>query len=106
MKFLIIVFLLLSLSANASVEELATSPDTFAVCKTVDIASTAYLLKIGVATEANPLVAPLIANGVFPLVLISASVYWLMQHYNNPTANVVTNGVTCGVALQNLLLIP
>ncbi len=98
--------LVLATSANASVEDVATSPNTFAVCKTVDIASTAYLLKTGIGVESNPIVAPLITHGYFPLVALSIGVYWLMTKYHNATANTVANGVTCGVAASNLLLIP
>ena len=89
-----------------TLEEVATSPDTFAACKAVDIASTAYLLKTGIATESNPIVAPLITHGYFPLAALSIGVYWLMTKYHNATANTVANGVTCGVAASNLLLIP
>ena len=97
--------LLVVSSASASVEEVATSPNTFAVCKAVDIASTAYLLKTGLGVESNPVVAPLIVHGYFPLVVLSVGVYWLMTKYHNATANTVVNGVTCGVAASNLLLI-
>lgn len=92
-----------------TLEDVATSPDTFAVCKTVDIASTAYLLEHGFV-ESNPLVAPLIAHGYIPLIAVSLGVYWMMKHFKDQpgakTATAVANGVTCLAATQNLLLLP
>lgn len=112
MKYLTSLLFALSLSAQAAptLEEVATSPETFAVCKTVDIASTAYLLGHGF-TEANPLVAwSLRIGGYLPLILVSAGIYWVMdQHRGERDAAapmIVANGVTCGVAAHNLLLIP
>lgn len=94
-----------------TLEEVATSPNTFAACKTVDIASTAYLLEHGLATEANPLVAwSLKVGGWAPLVFASIGVYWLMEKFKDQPgakpATAVANGVTCIAATQNLLLIP
>lgn len=94
-----------------TLEDVATSPTTFAVCKTVDIASTAYLLEHGLATEANPLVAwSLKVGGWAPLVFVSIGIYWAMQKFKDQpgakTATAVANGVTCLAATKNLLLIP
>ena len=106
MKPLLILLLATSPAfAATTLEEVATAPQTFAVCKAVDIASTAYLINTGIGVESNPVVTPLIVHGYFPLVVLSVGVYWLMQHYKSPTTNIVVNGVTCGVAASNLLLI-
>ena len=97
--------------AAGPLEDVATSPDTFAVCKTVDIASTAYLLEHGLATEANPLVAwSLRIGGWAPLVFVSIGIYWAMEKFKNAPgakpAIALANGVTCIAATQNLLLLP
>ena len=105
MKYLAIALLFPALANAETLEEVAASPKTFAVCKAADIASTAYLLKTGAGVEGNPFVAPLIAHGYFPLFLLSYGVYLLMQKYSTPVANITINGVTCGVAASNLLLI-
>jgi hypothetical protein len=83
-----------------------TSPTTFAVCKTVDVASTAYLRDKGLAVEANTIVRPLIANGYFPLIALSIVVWWLLDDLNSKPVTTVANVVTCGVAAHNLMLIP
>ena len=97
--------------AAGTLEEVATSPDTFALCKTVDIASTSHLLEHGLATESNPLVAwSLKVGGWAPLVFVSISIYWAMEKFKDQPgakpATAVANGVTCLAATQNLLLIP
>jgi hypothetical protein len=94
-----------------TLEDAATSPDTFAVCKTVDIASTAYLLEHGLVTESNPIVAwSLRIGGWAPLVFASIGIYWAMEKFKDEPgakpATAIANGVTCGVAAHNLLLIP
>ena len=101
-----VLLLIANAFAAPTLEEVAESPETFVVCKAVDIASTAYLLKIGGFMESNPLVAPLITNGVFPLILVSSGIYWVLKNYGTPSANIAVNAITCGVAVSNLLLIP
>jgi hypothetical protein len=112
MKYLVALLLVFSLSAQAtpSLEEIATSPETFAVCKTVDIASTAYLLGHGFV-ESNPLVAwSMNIGGYVPLIAVSYGIYWAMKKFKDEpgakTATAIANGATCFVAAQNLLLIP
>jgi hypothetical protein len=100
-----------SIALAETLEDVVTSPKTFAVCKTLDITSTAYLLEHGLATEANPLVAwSLKIGGYAPLVFVSIGIYWAMEKYKEvegaKTGTAIANGVTCGVALKNLALIP
>ena len=89
-----------------TLEAVVTSPETFAVCKAVDIASTSYLLTHGLGVEANPVVAPLIAHGYVPLIALSVGLYYLLKWHNSPVVTGVANVATCGVAVHNLLLIP
>ena len=97
---------LLALMSLATVEEVATSPTTFAVCKTVDIATTAYLIENGLGVEANPVVASILGNGYIPLIALSVGLWYLIKQYNNPYATAGANVMTCGIAIHNLLLIP
>lgn len=106
-KIILLLLLVISLSGRAiELEEVAASPETFLVCKTLDIASTSYIISHGIGYEANPIVAPLITNGYLPLVLLSAGVYWLLKQTNDNTTTTLANVMTCGVAIHNLLLIP
>jgi len=96
----------LSFSIADTIENIVSSPETFIACKALDIASTSYVITHGIGYEANPIVAPLIANGNFPLILLSAGVYWLMKKIENPKANSAVNILTCAAAVNNILLIP
>lgn len=107
-KILLSLLLAVSLSSQAAptLEEVATSPETFAICKAIDIASTSYIITNGIGYEANPIVAPLIAHGYFPFILVSTGIYWALKHFNNKPAIVAANAGTCFVAAHNLMMIP
>ena len=97
--------------AAPTLEEVATSPETFGICKAADVASTVYLLEHGWAVEGNPIVAwSMNIGGYMPLVFVSAGLYWALKHFKDeagvPLATGAANVVTCGVAAHNLLLIP
>ena len=93
--------------AAPTIEEVATSPNTFAVCKAADVASTMYLINSGIGHEANPIMASLIGGslGWLPFIAFSYGMYRLISYVNDPIVTVAANGVTCGIALSNLVLI-
>lgn len=96
-----------SASSAQTIEEVVTSPTTFAVCKAVDVATTIHLLSLGGFAEANPIIAGSIqAAGYVPLIALSVGLYLWLDHINNPMATGAANVITCGVAAHNLLLIP
>lgn len=107
MRLLIGLLLCLSLTARADdwLSDAATSPDTFAVCKGVDIASTAYIIHTGIGHEANPLMRALLSHGYFPMIAFGAGIWWWLDQVDNPEATLSANAVTCGVAAHNVLLI-
>lgn len=80
-------------------------PETFAVCKTADVVTTGYALHTGRFVEKNPLMAPLVSHGILPLAVISFGLWWLIDYYNEPTATLAVNIVTCPVAAHNLWLL-
>jgi hypothetical protein len=104
MKRLLIV-LLISLSGCSTVQPIAESSDTFAYCKAADVATTAYGLGTGMFIEKNPFVASIIGGGVFPLIALSVALWYALDKYNNPKANMVANAITCPVAASNLFLL-
>lgn len=101
------IILALSFSAPAqTLEDVITSPTTFAVCKTVDVVSTMYLINSGIGIEANPLVAWSIqVGGYLPLILVSIGLYYWLKELNSPVATGFANVVTCAVAGSNLSLL-
>ena len=107
MKHLLALLILVCATAQAeTVENVVTSTDTFAVCKAADVISTIYVIEHGIGVEANPIMAGLISHGYIPFILFSAAVYWLIKEVNNPITTGVSNVITCGAAINNLLLIP
>lgn len=89
-----------------AIEAVVTSPTTFAVCKTLDVATTAHLLATHPgAVEANPLVAGVLHAGGFPaLIAISVGLYFLVKQIESPVARGAVNVATCGAAANNLSL--
>lgn len=105
MKRLLIALLLSSLMGCATIQPIAESSDTFAVCKSVDVLTTAYGLGTGMFVEKNPLVASLLGHGWIPFVAISVALWYVIDKYNEPKVTMVANAITCPVAAHNLLLI-
>lgn len=104
MKRLICLLLSLSLIGCASIKPIAESPETFAVCKTIDIATTAVILSNG-GVELNPIAKGLLAHGYIPIIAISVGIYFLLKELNEPKLNVAANAVTCGVSAHNALVL-
>jgi hypothetical protein len=96
---LLIVLLVFFMSGCATV---AKSPTTFAVCKTVDVASTMYGIHTGKLIEMNPIVKAL---GYPGLIVLSVALYEIIKAANNPPLTVAANVVTCPVAAHNLVLL-
>ena len=105
MKTIAALLLALSLAGCAGLRESAESTDTFAVCKAADIATTAYALRTGMFVEKNPLVSAVISHGYFPLVAVSLVIWYALDKWQNKTATLAANAITCPVAAHNLFLI-
>ena len=96
----------LALSGCAQVQTVAESENTFIACKLADVLTTKIALNSGLAHEANPLLATLIGPHNFvPLIAFSVAVYFGLRYINEPKAWMVANGVTCGVAAHNAVLL-
>ena len=104
MKRLLCLVLIFSMAGCASIKPIAESPETFAACKTVDIATTAAIISGG-GHELNPIAKGLLAHGYIPIIAISVGIYYLLKELNEPKLNVAANAVTCGVAAHNALIL-
>lgn len=89
----------------ATIQDVTTSPKTFAVCKTADVVTTAVALKSGMFVEGNGLVAATLSHGYFPLIVISYGLYKLVDYVNDPVATATANAITCGAVLNNSILL-
>lgn len=85
--------------------DLSKNPETYVVCKTVDVASTIYIVQHG-GRELNPLLAPSVnAHHYFPMIALGVGLYYLIKWLNSDTTTEVVNAVTCGVAIHNVLIL-
>jgi uncharacterized protein DUF5658 len=87
-------------------------PETFALCKAADVATTVAAVHTGAGVEANPLMKPFVGGmakltigTVAPLVVVSLVVVWLVKEINNPVVTSIASATTCGVAAHNFLLL-
>ena len=101
MKRLICLLLSLGLIGCTSIKPIAESPETFAACKTVDIATTAAIINGG-GHEMNPIAKVLIGHSYIPLIAVSIGIYLILKEVNDPEITMVANAVTCPVAAHNL----
>ncbi len=85
------------------------NPTTYAVCATLDVASTVAAVEAGFA-EMNPIMAGLMSIGGYPL-LIAANVgliYVLYKRRDRKEVKLATgigSVVRCGAAVNNVLLL-
>lgn len=106
MKTKLLTLLLLVAAFALSGCAVMESPTTFGVCKAADVATTAYALNTGLFHESNPILKPFIGpHHIMPLIAVSLLMWWVIYELNEPKVTVVANGITCGVAAHNLLLI-
>lgn len=95
--------------AQSVIDDLLASPagdiSTFAACKTADVVTTGYALSTGRFVEKNPLIAPLVSQGIGPLALISVFIYIIANQYDNRQVTTALNAVTCPVAAHNAWLL-
>jgi hypothetical protein len=88
--------------------ETLSSPETFAVCKTADVITTAIGLGSG-AAEANPVMGWVLSHwGWIGFIGISAAFIWMAFHLRDdihPDAMLAANVITCAVAVNNVVII-
>ncbi len=101
----IIIVVSIFLCGCSTIKTIGESTDTFAVCKFMDISTTAYALRTGLFVEKNPLVAGLLSHGYLPLIAISIGIWYALDRMQNKTATLAANAVTCPIAAHNLFLI-
>ena len=109
MKKIIALLLVLSMTGCSVMQAISDSPagDTrvFAACKAADVITTGYALSTGRFVEKNALLAPIISQGMGPLIFISIAMVILLDALNNRDAVVAANAITCPVAVHNTWLL-
>jgi len=93
-------------SVTDTAPDVAKSKTTFAVCKTLDVATTMYALNTHRFVEANPILKSFIGPGnFFPLIAYSVALYYLVDRLNHPSVTLAGNAITCGQVAQNVLVL-
>lgn len=102
MKLMIPLILSIVLSLTGC--SILSSKEVTVGCQVADVATTTVALKAG-AIESNPILAAVGLPGT--IVLKGLLIYFLIKHYEeiNKTALAAVNGVTCGTAVNNLLIL-
>lgn len=104
-RLVAVAILGLSLAGCATLKDVATSTNTFAVCKTADVLTTATALSRPGFVESNPLIKATLAHGYFPLIALSVGLWYLLTYVDSPVATAATNTITCGAAANNAFLL-
>ena len=97
------IILSLIVGGCATAQKVVTSPESFVVCRAVDVTSTIGLLSIG-GKELNPVLAPLLKAGYGPFIvlelLITIGIMHLWDDFS-PPQKMLMNGISCAPALWN-----
>lgn len=105
-KLLASIIAAVLLTGCAELQTVATSPNTFAICKAADVVTTAVALNSGKFVEANPVLKPFIGPHHFlPLIAYSFALWWIIDRLNNPKVTLAANVLTCGAAGHNAVLL-
>lgn len=93
---------LLAGCGTTTVRDVATSPDTLAVCKAADVATTAQALHSGHFVETNRMLVALGgAHSAFPAAVVGVVLWYVVKNAATPGATAAANGVTCAAAAIN-----
>jgi hypothetical protein len=96
-----------ALSGCATIQTVASSKETFAVCQAVDVATTYVALtsKIGLV-EGNPIMAAVLKHGWLPFIGFKVFLVWAVYNANfSPKAQTVANVVACAPGVWNTHLL-
>lgn len=98
-----LIILLIFLNGCSTLQTVATSKETFAACRTVDVATTLAIIHGG-GHELNPLMAPLVAHPLAFIAFNVGLVYWVWTHWDQmgTSAKVTLNTAGCIAVPHNL----
>jgi hypothetical protein len=99
--------LVCTLTGCATIQTVASSKETFAVCQAVDAVTTYVALtsKIGFI-EGNPIMAALLKHGWLPFIGFKVFLVWAVYQIDfSPPAQTVANVVACAPGVWNTHLL-
>ena len=100
---LLLVFML---SGCATIQEVASSKETFVACQVLDTATTYVgISKVGLM-EGNPIVAALLKHGWLPVLAFKVALVWIVYEANfSPPVQTAANVVACLPGIHNAILV-
>jgi hypothetical protein len=95
-----------SLTGCATIQTVASSKETFAVCQAVDVTTTYIgITKVGLV-EGNPIMAALLKHGWLPVIAFKIAIIWAVYNADfSPKAQTVANVVACAPGVWNATLL-
>lgn len=98
--------LVFTLSGCATIQEVASSKETFVACQVLDTATTYVgISKVGLM-EGNPIVAALLKHGWLPFLAFKAALVWIVYEADfSPPVQTAANVVACLPGIHNAILL-
>lgn len=100
------LLLVFTLSGCATIQEVASSKETFVACQVLDTATTYVgISKVGLM-EGNPIVAALLKHGWLPFIAFKVALVWIVYEADfSPPAQTAANVVACLPVVHNAILL-
>ena len=100
------LLLVFTLSGCATIQEVASSKETFVACQVLDTATTYVgISKVGLM-EANPIVAALLKHGWLPFLAFKVALVWIVYEADfSPPVQTAANVVACLPGIHNAILL-
>jgi uncharacterized membrane protein len=95
-----------SLTGCATMQEVASSKETFVACQALDTVTTYVAIQKLGFVEGNPLMAALLKHGWLPFIGFKVALIYIVYNANlSPPAQTVANVVACVPGVWNATLI-
>jgi len=105
-RILAALALAFTLTGCATIQEVASSKETFVACQVFDTATTYVAIsKVGLI-EGNPIMAALLKHGWLPFIAFKVALVWAVYNADfSPPAQTVANVVACAPGVWNATLL-
>jgi len=105
-RILAALALVFTLTGCATIQEVASSKETFVACQVLDTATTYVgISKVGLV-EGNPIIAALLKHGWLPVIAFKIAIIWAVYQIDlSPPAQTVANVVACAPGVYNATLL-
>jgi hypothetical protein len=95
-----------TLTGCATIQEVASSKETFVACQALDVATTYIgITKVGLV-EGNPIMAAVLKHGWLPFIGLKIALVWAVYNANfSPAGQTVANVAACAPGVWNTHLL-